>query len=302
MRRISKPSGTISTNKKWLLEQCGKDRRMSTSSSEISVSKLEEQRKSKIRQRFIADRLVPDCIRILIILAIVILWQVGTNVGILNSFTLGSPSGIWASFVSTVQDGSIFIDFGSTLYSTVIGFIIGSLVGVIAGLSLWFSPWVMKLVDPIIVMLNGLPKIALGPLIVIWFGSGKLSKIILAAFATFIIALLNSCQGALKVDSEAVSLVQSMGASKKQVFAKVIVPSAMPWIISAFRVNVGLALLAVIGGEFISADNGLGRKAAVSGNLYDLNGIWVSVILILVMAVLLNGVVSWLSRQFEKLI
>jgi NitT/TauT family transport system permease protein len=93
-----------------------------------------------------------------------------------------------------------------------------------------------------------------------------------------------------------------MGASKWQLFAKVIVPSSMPWIISAFRVNVGLALLAVIGGEFISADAGLGRKAAVAGNLYDLNGIWVSVLLILVLAALLNVVVSWVARRIEKIV
>jgi NitT/TauT family transport system permease protein len=188
------------------------------------------------------------------------------------------------------------------LSTTLVGLIIGSLLGILAGLGMWFTPRVMHLLDPIIVVLNGLPKIALGPLIVIWFGAGGMSKIVLATFATFIIALLNSAEGSSKVDSDTVSLVKSMGGSRRQIFAKVIVPSSVPWITSALRINVGMALLAVIGGEFISAKAGLGHKAAVAGNLYDLNDIWVSVILILLLAAVLNSAVSWLLRRFESIV
>lgn len=262
----------------------------------------ELERRALLRSRFISRHLVPNVIRVLLIVLLIGLWQIGTNAKVLDSFTLGSPQGIWKSFAMSVADGSIVTDCLSTLSSTVVGFVIGSALGVLSGLALWFVPKVRRLIDPIVVTLNGLPKIALGPLIIIWFGSGKVSKIILAAFATFIIALLNSCEGSAKVNEESVSLVRSMGASKWQLFAKVIVPSSMPWIISAFRVNVGLALLAVIGGEFISADAGLGRKAAVAGNLYDLNGIWVSVLLILMLAALLNVVVSWVARRIEKIV
>lgn len=238
-----------------------------------------------------------NAFRLGIIAAILLLWHLGVKIGLINSFLMGSPAGVWSETIRLVQSGELFTNAFATVYSTVTGFIIGSIVGSVIGLLLWYSKKVATIIDPFMVALNGLPKIALAPMIIIWFGSGMFSKIALAGIATFIVALLSAYQGTHQIDSNLVNLMRSMGATKGQIFRKVVVPSTMPWVISAFRLNIGFALVAVIGGEFISSDIGLGRMIFVAGNLFNLNVVWVGVLSLMIVAIILYVVVSKIESK-----
>jgi NitT/TauT family transport system permease protein len=236
-------------------------------------------------------------VRIAIIFSVLTIWQIGVNLQVIDSFLMGSPLGIWDETVRLVQSGQLFTDMFATLYGTILGFVIGSLVGSAVGLLLWYSQTFAKIIDPFVVALNGLPKIALAPMIIIWFGSGMTSKIALATLATFIVALLSAYQGTHQIDSNLVNLMKSLGASKGQIFKKVVIPSSLPWVISAFRLNIGFALIAVIGGEFISSDKGLGKMIFVAGNLFNLNVVWVGVLSLMVVAIILYVVISKMEKQ-----
>lgn len=246
------------------------------------------------------SQLYPNVWRVGILVVVFGAWQLGASLGVVNTFLFGSPARVFDSASRSVADGSLLIDVWATMSATLMGFAIGTALGVLSGWGLWFFPRVQAVFDPYLVVFNALPKIALGPMLVIWLGSGLTSKIVLAAFATFVIAVLNAYQGARKVDVQSVGLIRSMGASHGQVFQKLVVPSSIPWIVAAFKINIGLALVAVIGGEFVSANAGLGYKSAVSGSLFDISGVWVAIFAILILAAALYFVVAAIEKTLMK--
>ncbi|WP_254277559.1 ABC transporter permease [Halomonas sp. 3H] len=228
---------------------------------------------------------------------VIVIWQLGVNLGWINSFLMGSPVGIAGEAWRLIQSGQLLNDTVATVYATVVGFLMGSILGSIAGLLLWFSRTTARIIDPFMVALNGLPKIALAPMIIIWFGSGMFSKIMLAFVATFVVALLSAYQGTHQIDRNLINLMRSLGASRREIFSKVVAPATLPWIISAFRLNIGFALIAEIGGEFISSDRGLGRMIFVAGNLFNLNVVWVGVIMLMIVAIVLYIIVSQVEKR-----
>ncbi len=256
-----------------------------------------EVRKPTTGHRRRLNRLLFDNgIRLLILFLLIALWQFGVNGGWINAFLMGSPAGIGKEFMRLASNGELLTHTGVTVYATVIGFITGSLLGSLAGLLLWYSPNLARILDPFFIALNGLPKIALAPIIIIWFGSGLFSKVALAFIATFIVALLSAWQGTHQLDGSQVNLMRSLGANKSQIFRKVVIPATLPWIIAAFRLNIGFALIADIGGEFISSDYGLGKMIFVAGNLFNLNAVWVGVLMLLLVAIVLYWVISQLQK------
>jgi len=250
-------------------------------------------RNRKSRKEFLTMNLV----RAGIVALFLFLWQVAADNGAINAFLMGSPEGIAKEAWRLMSSGQLWDDTLATVYATLIGFLLGSILGAFSGLLLWCSPYVARILDPFFVALNGLPKIALAPMIIIWFGSGMLSKVALAFVATFVVSLLSAYQGTHQIDPSLVNLMRSLGATKRLIFLKLVVPATLPWVISAFRLNIGFALIAEIGGEFIASDKGLGRMIFVSGNLFNLNAVWVGIMMLMVVAVTLYAVVSRIEKK-----
>ncbi|WP_138754930.1 ABC transporter permease [Paenibacillus sinopodophylli] len=235
--------------------------------------------------------------RIVIIAVLIAAWETVVRMELVNAFLLGSPSAILDSAIAMLQSGQLLTDALATVNATVIGFVVGSLLGSMIGLLLWFSSKLSRVIDPFVVALNGVPKIALAPMIIIWFGSGIFSKIALASVATFIVALLSAYQATHQIDQSQIHLMKSFGAKRLQMFTKIIVPSSLPWIISAFRINIGLALVSVVGGEFISSNKGLGHMIFVEGNLFNLPAVWVGVFTLMLVATCLYTCVSFIEKR-----
>ena len=235
--------------------------------------------------------------RVAIVAGILALWELGVSQGAIDSFLMGSPSAIWRVGVAMVTSGQLFKDVSATLYATIVGFLIGSLLGSVCGLLLWYFKGFARVIDPFAVALNGVPKIALAPMIVIWFGTDIFSKIVLATISTFVVALLSAYQATHQIEESQINLMRSFGASRTQIFTKIIVPASLPWIISAFRINIGLSLVSVIGGEFISSDRGLGHMVFVEGNLFNLPAVWVGVIMLVIVAISLYSLVGYVEKK-----
>lgn len=235
--------------------------------------------------------------RILFISVLLLLWEYMVSIGKIDPFLLGSPLTIINVGINMYNSGQLLNDIWATIYATVSGFIIGSIIGSIVGLSLWYFKKVADILDPLIVALNGVPKIALAPMIVIWFGTDIFSKIILALISTFVVAMLSAYQATKEIEETQINLLRSFGATKTQIFTKVIIPASFPWIISAFRINIGLALVSVVGGEFISSDVGLGHMIFVEGNLFNIPAVWVGVLMLMLVAILLYLVVGSIEKK-----
>jgi NitT/TauT family transport system permease protein len=224
------------------------------------------------------------------------LWEIGVRVGWISAFLVGSPSGIFAFSYKMLLSGELLSDTWYTLFEAILGFIIGTIVGSFLGLTLWYSVFVARLVEPFIVAINSVPKIALAPIIVLWFGTGLVSKVALSVSLTAIVALIAAYQAAKDADVDLQSLLISMGADKHQIFFKAVVPSTLPSIIATFRINVGFGLVGAVVGEFISSQRGLGHLIYNASSLYDLNTVWVGLFTLMIMGFALYYVIDIIER------
>ncbi|HWJ73073.1 MAG TPA: ABC transporter permease [Kaistia sp.] len=227
-------------------------------------------------------------------------WELATRLGLIDPFFWSSPSRIYNAFIIVIGEGTLFQDTWFTFKATIIGFLLGSAIGAVIGLSLWWSINAAAVVQPYIVVFNAVPKIALGPLIILIFGIGISSKIALAVAFTAVITALAAYAGVRAVDDDLVKLTLSLGGRRRDVFLKIVVPSAMPWITSSLHINIGLALAGAIAGEFISSQYGLGKIIMYAGSTYDMALIWVGIIILALLAIVLYGAVNWLEHKFTR--
>ena len=224
------------------------------------------------------------------------LWEIGVRAGWISAFLVGSPAGIFSFAYKMMLSGELLSDTWYTLFEAILGFIIGTIFGSLLGLALWYSVFVARLVEPFIVAINSVPKIALAPIVVLWFGTGLVSKVALSVSLTAIVALIAAYQAAKDADVDLQSLLISMGADKHQVFFKAVVPSTLPSIIATFRINLGFGLVGAVVGEFISSQRGLGHLIYTASSLYDLNTVWVGLFTLMIMGFVLYYVIDIIER------
>jgi NitT/TauT family transport system permease protein len=231
------------------------------------------------------------------VLVFFLAWEAGVRAGWISEFLVGKPSGIWAIFVKSLMDGSLLWDTGYTLFEALLGFVAGTAIGSVLGLAMWYSVFVARLVEPFIVAINSVPKIALAPIVLLWFGTGLVSKVALVISMTAVVALIAAYQAAKDADKDLQALLFSMGGSKHQIFHGVVVPSALPAIIANFRINIGLGLVGAVVGEFISSKYGLGHLIYTASSLYDLNSVWVGLFVLMLVGFLLYHAIDALERN-----
>jgi NitT/TauT family transport system permease protein len=230
----------------------------------------------------------------------VTLWEVGADAGWIDAFFWSQPSAIFHTMTIFFTTGDAFTDIAFTFRSTLLGFLIGTVAGSALGLSFWWSRNYAAIVQPYIICFESLPKLALAPLIVLVFGIGLASKVAIATALTLVVSTLTTYAGVKAVDPDNEKLFYSLGASRLQVFRKLVVPSCLPWIISVLRVNIGLALTGAIVGEFIASQHGLGRAILYAGQTYEIALVWVAVLVLSTLSVIMYVAVSWLERVLRK--
>jgi NitT/TauT family transport system permease protein len=220
-------------------------------------------------------------------LGAIALWEILARAKILNPFLWSMPSLIAGEFIRTLRDGELVTDASFTFTATIAGFVIGTVSGSIIGLSFWWSTWYAKVAEPFLIVFEGLPKLALAPIVVLALGIGLESKIGMAVALTIVISALTTSSGMRAVDRDLVRLVFALGATRWQVFSKVILPGTFPAILSALRINIGLALAGAIVGEFIGSQHGLGRSIEYAGETYNIALIWSGVFTLSLLSVVL---------------
>ena len=235
-----------------------------------------------------------------LMIGIIGLWELSARAGWLDSFFWSQPSKIGHTFVVFFTEGDAWTDISFTFRSTILGFIIGATTGSLFGLSFWWSRNYAAIAQPYIICFESMPKLALAPLIILVFGLGLTSKVVIAIALTFVISTLTAYAGVKAVDPDGEKLFYSLGATRWQVFRKFVIPSCLPWIISVLRVNIGLALTGAIVGEFISSQHGLGRTIFYAGSTYEISLVWVAVFVLSTLAVIMYAAVSWLESVLRK--
>jgi NitT/TauT family transport system permease protein len=235
-----------------------------------------------------------------ILVGAISLWEIGARAGWIDAFFWSQPSAIAQTMAIFFTTGDAWTDISFTFRSTILGFLIGTTAGSLLGLSFWWSRNYAAIVQPYVICLESIPKLALAPLIILVFGIGLVSKVAVATALTLVVSTLTAYAGVKALDPDGEKLFYSLGATRLQVFRKLVIPFCMPWVISVLRVNIGLALTGAIVGEFIASQHGLGRAILYAGQTYDIALVWVAVLVLSTLAIVMYAAVSWLESVLRK--
>jgi NitT/TauT family transport system permease protein len=217
-----------------------------------------------------------------------------------RQFIFSSPEQVYAALIRLTTSGELFQNAGVTILEALTGFIMGTTLGAIIGLLLWYSRTIAMISRPYITALATVPIFALAPIVIVWFGIGIWSKIMLAFLSTVTVAIVQSYQGAMSVETRFLRLMRVVGATRWQTFRIVVIPSSLIWVINAMRLNIGLALLGAFIGEFISAEEGLGYMIVKASGLYDMATVLVGVAALIVIALLLTAAIGGIERSLLR--
>lgn len=245
-------------------------------------------------------KLLINISQILFLVLFLGIWELLTAVGVWDSFILSSPSIILKKAINLFASGNLLYHIGVTLYEAILGFIIATGLGTLIAILLWWSDYFRKVLEPYLVVLNSLPKIALGPIIIIWFGAGTQSIIVMAILICIIITTLTMLNAFLSCDNDKIMLLKSMGANKFQILFKLIIPNALPEFISMLKINVGMTWVGTIMGEYLVSKAGLGYLIVYGGQVFQLDLVMTATVILCILAALMYFLVSLFEKMVKR--
>ena len=259
---------------------------------------MSEERKKYLRKQKFNKILVLGS-QILILAIFLGLWELLANKGIIDSFITSSPSRIINTFAN-FSSNNLLMHIKVTVYETILGFVIGIILGVVIAIILWWSEFLSKVFEPYLVVLNSLPKVALGPIIIIWVGAGTKAIIVMAIAISLIVTILDILNGFLNTDKDLIKMARTFGANKVQVLTKIVIPANISTFINSLKINIGLSLVGVISGEFLISKAGLGYLITYGGQVFKLDLVMSSIIILGIFAGFMYGVVTILEKIILK--
>lgn len=238
------------------------------------------------------EKIVVTIFRIFIILLFLILWQLAADFGFINTFLFSSPKNVFSTCIKLFNDGSLFVHTGITLYEVLISFFISMILGLIISIILWYSRLFSKIIDPYLTVLNSLPKVALGPLIIIWVGASINSIIFMALLISTFVTIINIYNGFVETNKSYITLLKSFGANKWNTFIKAVLPSNYGIIINTLKVNISMCLIGVIMGELLVSKKGLGYLIMYGSQVFNINLVITSVVILGLISYFMYWVIS----------
>ena len=255
--------------------------------------------RKKYLRKMTTNKIAVFMTQITIVIGFIILWEVLANIGIIDSFITSQPSRILNTFMNLSQN-DLLEHLGVTCLETIIGFVSGTILGIIIAILLWWSKFLAKVAEPFLVILNSLPKIALGPVIIIWVGAGMEAIIVMALSISLIVTVLEILNGFLNTDKELLQMAKTFNASKIQILTKVVIPANISTFINSLKINIGLSLVGVISGEFLVSKAGLGYLIVYGGQVFQLDLVMTSVIILAIVAAIMYQSVVILGKIVIK--
>jgi NitT/TauT family transport system permease protein len=235
-------------------------------------------------------------VRVAIAVVGLLAWELASGLWI-SEFWISSPTAVWSALLRFMGNGQLLPAVQATVIETAAGFAVGAVAGIVVGLLFGISPLVARILDPYFVALNSIPRVALIPLFILWFGIGFETKVIFAATLVFFPVLLNTFAGARDVDRDLIDVIRVMGASRLDVVRRVFVPSALVWVFAGLRMSVPFALIGAVIAEMFTSNDGLGYLISVSANQYDTAGSFAALLVTTLLGLALTFALSLLERR-----
>ena len=246
------------------------------------------------RERFIT------CMRYAILVALIGLWELAARLGWIDPFITSSPSRVAATIVRLLQDGELFTHIVVTLFETVAGFLIGTAAGTLIAAAMWWSPVACRILDPYLVILNALPKIALGPILIVWIGAGVGSIIVMAVLISLVVTIVTVLTGFMDITGEKQLLMRTLGATKLQIFTLVVLPAAVPTMMAALKISVGMSWVGVIVGEYLVSQAGHGYLIVYGGQVFQLDLVMASIVVLCLLAAVMYYGVAAIEKRLSR--
>ena len=251
----------------------------------------------KSKKRF---NLLVKLTQIFIIFLFIIIWQILSSKNIINPFIFSSPIKVIKTIIDLYTKSNLFKHIWVTLYETIISFLLGTIIGISIATILWSNKFIAKVIDPFLTLLNSLPKVALGPIIIIWFGSGIKSIIIMALLISTIITIINVYEAFISIDEIKIKLLKSFNASKSFIFTKLIFPGSINAILSTLIINISMSLVGVIMGEFLVSKQGIGYLIMYGSQVFNLNLVITGIIILAFISYFMYLGIIYIKKKIVK--
>lgn len=235
--------------------------------------------------------------RLMILIVFILSWQIAADLKYIDPFLTSSPIRVVNSFVSLYKSGNLLSHIGITCFETILGFTLGTILGGIIAVILWWSPFISKILDPYLVVLNALPKVALAPIIIFWIGNGMSAIIVITLLISVVTTIISILTGFNEIEEEKIMLMKTFGASKLQILRYLVFPYSIPIFISALKINVGLSWVGVIMGEFLVAKDGLGFLIIYGGQVAQLDMVMMSIVILAFIAFFMYEIVAIVQKK-----
>lgn len=270
---------------------------LSTNPSGPSASARPAPNRSQLRQRRMHRRIILG--RILFAAACLLAWEI-TSRWLLDPFWIGQPSKVAERLWVMLKNGDLWWHASPTITQAVSGLLLSLVVGVPIGLLFAFNKYFENIIEPFFLGLYSIPRIALAPLFILWFGIGSMSKIIMAFSLVIFVVILNTYEGVRSVDRDLIDMMRAMRASRGYILRKVILPAIVPWIFASIRVGVGLALIGSVVGEMLGSNRGLGWLVEHSASRIDVTGVFAGLVILMMLGMLLNEVAKFVEHRLLR--
>lgn len=238
--------------------------------------------------------------QILIAITFIVTWQILANKNLINTFIFSSPKNIINTILTLHNNNNLYNHIIVTVSETVISFILSIFLGLIIASIMWYNKFIAKIIEPYLTILNSLPKIALGPIIIIWMGSGISSIIFMALLISLIITIITIYQSFIETDPLKIRLMHSLKANKFQIYTKLIIPHNINTIISTLKINISLNLIGVIMGEFLTSKQGIGYLIMYGSQVFNLNLVMTGILLLSIIASTLYYIILCVEKSLIK--
>ena len=250
-------------------------------------------------KRLKRDKFIIVFFRIFVLVAFLGLWELFTYCQVLDPFFVSSPSRIVMQIGALIKNGTLFGHTWITLYETIIGFAIATILGYLIAVVLWWNEKVRKVFEPYIVVLNSLPKIALGPVIILWVGAGTKAIVLMCVLICIVITTMSMLSAFLSIEEGKILLLKSMHANKFQILFKLVLPNSMPDFISVLKINVGMSWVGSIMGEYLTSKAGLGYLIVYGGQIFKIDLVMAATTILCILAYLMYYLVSLLEKKYS---
>lgn len=252
------------------------------------------------KNKLLINKILVIFTQITLLILLLIIWQLLADFELINTFISSSPKKVIETIISLHEQQNLYHHIWITVYETIISFGIGTILGTIIAIILWWNKFLYKVFDPYLTIINSLPKVALGPIIIIWAGANINSIIIMALLISVIVTIITVYNGFVSTDQGKINLLKSFKATKYQILKYVILPSSYSTIISSLKINVSMSLIGVIMGEFLVSKEGIGYLIMYGSQVFNLNLVISGIIILMIVSYLMYLIVVYIENKLIK--